>query len=337
MSAPKRRFGWLRLALGITVFAGVLAYWLPSWRDVWANVDLNPLALCLGFLASTVSAVVTSARWQVMVETMGGTRLPYRVYLHTFLVTKVLGQVSSTLVMDLLGRGVLLRSAGSTRGVGHTMTQAVLERIFDIVLPVLMIGWAFVYLHPQATDTVRVSVFAGVCLAFLLVAGRSLRPLSRLALAIYHRLRPPKPPEPLDPPELGEVGKQDVPTISRSVAAAVGLLSLARYLAVIAQFWLVATAVGIDLPVLAMAAATPIAQLASAIGITPGALGIQEAGWAGALQWVGAPAAVIALFILSQRVVISGYFLVLALITRLVVPRVRRVEQVTEALAPTNP
>ncbi|MGB1013767.1 MAG: lysylphosphatidylglycerol synthase transmembrane domain-containing protein [Nannocystaceae bacterium] len=310
MSTPNKRFGWWRLALGIAVFAGVLAYWLPSWRDVWANVNLDPLALGLGFLASTVSAVVTSARWQVMVETMGGTRLPYRVYLHTFLLTKVLGQVSSTLVMDLLGRGVLLRSAGSTRGVGHTMTQAVLERIFDIVLPVLMIGWAFVYLHPDATNTVRLSLFAGVCLVFVAVAGRSLRPLSRIALAIYRRVRPPAPGEPGD----------QVPTISRSLATGVGLLSLARYLAVITQFWLVATAVGIDLPVLAMAAATPIAQLASAVGITPGALGIQEAGWAGALQWVGAPAAVIALFILSQRVIISSYFLLLALVTRPFVP-----------------
>ncbi len=313
-------YGWLRLVGGLAVFAGVIAYWLPGWEQVWDRVNFDLRALALGLAATTVASLVTSARWQVMVEAMGGTALPYRVYLHTLVLTKVLGQVSSTLVMDLLGRGVLLQQAGSTRGVGHTMTQAVLERLFDILLPALMLLWAVVYAQASYSDNTTVGLFVGICLVFLVVAGISLWPLSQLALAIYRRLR-----------RSSDDSQKIVDTIKTKTAYLVGLLSLLRYLAVIAQFWLVAQAVGVDVSPLTMAAATPVAQLASAIGITPGALGIQEAGWAGALQWLATPAAAIALFVLSQRVVISGYFLALTLVTRPWMPKLERVSEASPA------
>ena len=109
--------------------------------------------------------------------------------------------------------------------------------------------------------------------------------------------------------------------MSRGLALRVGGLSLARYLAVLVQFWAVAAGLGIDLDALQIAAATPIGQLAGMVGVTPGALGIQEAGWLGALAWVGVEAPAIAVFVLGQRLVLTASFGLLSLASWLLLRR----------------
>jgi len=107
----------LRFLLGLGLVLAIMGWLLPSAQergDLLARLRPDPLYLLLGFLSTLVASIVTSARWQLMSEqTMGGTPLPYVVYFHGLVLTRVLGQVSSTLVMDLVGRGVALRSAGS--------------------------------------------------------------------------------------------------------------------------------------------------------------------------------------------------------------------------------
>lgn len=301
-----------RLLLGLALLLAALWWLLPGpveRQEVLARVHVEPIWLLLGLLATFAASVVTSARWQRMAEdAMAGTRLPYLVYFHALVLTRVLGQVSSTLVMDLVGRGVALRSAGSQRGLGHSVTQAVLERIFDLVLPLLMLAWA-IAAHDTST-TAALAGFVGVCLGFAALAVFTLAPLTRLALWIYARLR-------RAPPEA------EVPPVARRLALQVGLLSLARYLAVILQFWAIAAALGVDLGALQIAAATPIAQLAGLIGVTPGALGIQEAGWLGGLRWVGVAAPAIAVFLLCQRLVLTANFAALSLLSWLLLRRRR--------------
>jgi uncharacterized membrane protein YbhN (UPF0104 family) len=312
-----------RLALGLGLVALLLWWLLPGPDDRRALLEratLMPVYLPLGLAATLVASVVTSARWQRMAEdAMGGTRLPWLVYFHALVLTRVLGQVSSTLVMDLVGRGVALRSAGSQRGLGHSVTQAVLERIFDLVLPLLMLAWALAVWR-GASPTAALLGFCGVCLGFAGLAVVLLAPLTRLALGLLETLRTwfaaraRRPaPEPAPP----------VPPVPRRLALSVGLLSLARYLAVLLQFWAVAAAVGLDLDALRIAVATPVGQLAGMIGVTPGALGIQEAGWLGGLRWVGLDAPGIAVFVLCQRLIVTANFAALALLSWLLLRRRR--------------
>lgn len=310
----------LKLVLGLAALAGV-AWWLvpgpEEGQALLARAELRPGWLAAGFGFTFVACVVTSARWKRMAEAMGGTVLSHVAYFHSLALTKVLGQVSSTLVMDLVGRGVALRAAGSQRGLGHAVTQAVLERMFDLVLPVLLLGWAVAVWWGGLGGGPALASFAAVCVAFVALAGVMLAPLTRLALRVYAaagRLR-------ARGREDGEAPALVVPPLERRLAVEVALLGLARYLAVLCQFWAVAAAVGADVALMAMAGATPLGQLSGMLGITPGGLGIQEAGWAGALKWVGVDAGTIALFVLSQRLVITAYFAVLALGSRLVLRR----------------
>ena len=315
----------LRFGLGLGLVAAIVWWLLPSPQEreqLLARLQPDPLYLLLGFLCTLAASVVTSARWQLMSEqTMGGTRLPYVAYFHALVLTRVLGQVSSTLVMDLVGRGVALRSAGSQRDLGHAITQAILERIFDVVLPLMMLAWAILAWQGHADATTATASFALVCVLFAALSVVLLAPLTSLALRIHAALRrlrarrrqTSSPAEP-DPAPV---------RLPRTLALRVGLLSLARYLTVLAQFWTVAIGVGVGVSFFQIAAATPLGQLAGMAGFTPGALGIQEAGWLGAFTWVGLDAVAIGLFVLSQRLISTLYFSILSLLSWLLLRRTR--------------
>jgi uncharacterized membrane protein YbhN (UPF0104 family) len=316
-----------KFVLGLALLVGIAVWLLPGpdeRRELAARAHLDGFYLLLGLVSTFVASVVTSARWQLMAEdTMGGTRLPYLVYFHSLVLTRVLGQVSSTLVMDLVGRGMALRSAGSQRGLGHAVTQAILERIFDIVLPVMMLAWAMLAWRGGWSFDLAVASFAGVCLAFAGLAAVLLAPLTRLALHTYAGLRRLRARLRRRPAGGDEPVLEALP-IAPGLAVKIGLLSLGRYLSVLLQFWTVAAAVGVGFGFFQIAAATPVGQLAGMAGFTPGALGIQEAGWVGAFKWVGVDAVAIGLFVLSQRLIITAYFSLLSLVSWLLLRRARK-------------
>lgn len=294
-----------RLLLGAALLAGVL-YWLaPDYDELRERVDPHPAFIGLGFVGTVLANLVTSLRWKVLTEAMGGTRLPYGVYFHHLALTRFLGQISSTLFMDLVGRGAALKTAGNDRPLGLLMAPLVLERILDLVLPCAMLAWA---LGTRFMDpSLHWPTFVAVCLAFFALSVPFLRPLAALALRVYAKLRRLRNKVAPD---------EDPPDVSLALAAKIAGLSLARYLTVILQFWAVGAAAGVMLPALDICGAIPVAQLAGLVGITPGGLGIQEVGWAGAMRWLGQPEASIAVFVVAARLFVILNFAVLSLISR---------------------
>jgi hypothetical protein len=282
-----------KFVLGLALLIAVVAWLIPGPAErqaLAARARLDALFLLLGLVSTFVASIVTSARWQLMAEdTMGGTRLPYLVYFHSLVLTRVLGQVSSTLVMDLVGRGMALRSAGSQRGLGHAVTQAILERIFDIVLPVMMLAWAMLAWRGAWDPPPRSPPSLAVCLAFAALAAVLLAPLTRLALRTYAALRrlrarlrrapPADEPVPEAIPVAPRPRRQDRPPEPRPLPlGARPVLDRRRRRRRRLQL----------LP--DRRRRPPIGQLAGMAGFTPGALGIQEAGWVGAFKWVGVDA-----------------------------------------------
>src|SRR5690606_39020067 len=83
--------------------------------------------------------------------------------------------------------------------------------------------------------------------------------------------------------------------------ALVALMSLGRYLGISVHVYGTSVAVGLGLRALDTVAVSPPAQLSVLLGVTPGALGIQELGWAAGLAWLGYGATAITLFMLAQR------------------------------------
>lgn len=290
----------MRLVLGIVVLAAVL--WLLLRGPQTFVVDFVPWAWLTGLLGSLVANVVTALRWQLMSEAMTATRLPYGVYFHHLATTRVLGQFLPSLVVDLLGRSAGLRAAGSRESVGRLVVPLVLERVLDLVLPAVLLLWAIAVQQRIVVDAAAWASAAIVLAVFAVLAVPGLGPLATLALRVRARLaRAPS--------------SEVVPTVPRPLAARITMLSVARWIAVMVQYWGAGVGLGAVIAPLVVCAAAPLGQLAALVGITPGALGLQEGGWAGALTVLGVDAATIAVFIIATRAAMIVNFTILAAVS----------------------
>jgi len=305
----RRLISALKLALGLLLLAALIRWLAPDLRLLLRELRPQLAPFLLAILMHLLATATVSLRWKLMVEAMGGTPLPYIIYFRAFALTKLVGNVTSSLAMDLVGRGVALRSAGSDQALGLAMTQAILERLFDILLPLAMVVWALAVHRAQLAPGPAFTSFLAVGLVIGGVSALVLWPLTRLALRLYFWARAWR--RPVAPPISPTLA---TPPITRMLAAQVGLLGVLRYIAVLACYVAIAWAIGAAIAPTAIAQAMPIGQLAAIIGVTPGALGIQEAGWAGALRWLGvADDHAIALFVLCVRVLSALFFALLYL------------------------
>lgn|GEM_PF-924241 len=330
-----------RFAVGVGLFALVLHWLAPDWSALEATATFEWQFALVGLLGTTIASFVTAARWRLLAEAMGGTKLSFATYFYALVVTRLLGQFVPTVAMDLVGRGMALRSAGSERGLGHAATQVVLERLFDGVLPILLLVWALSVRHGWLPMSPMVSL-AMFCVVFLALAIPCLRPGVRVALRAYLWLRlrlDRRRRAKVEAEAVAELDAEfgDVPIVNARLASAVASLSLARYIAVILQFWGIAGAIGLTVSWDQMTAAASVAQLAGLLGLTPGGLGVLEAGWAGGLGWVGLGAEPISLFVLAQRVGIITFFGVLSLISWPIATRHKDALAARRAAEPTQP
>ncbi|HVI02230.1 MAG TPA: lysylphosphatidylglycerol synthase transmembrane domain-containing protein [Enhygromyxa sp.] len=304
----------LKLVVGVVLFVLVLRYLAPNWDALRASVRFDWRYAALGLLGTTIASFVTAARWKLLAEVMGGTKLAFSSYFYALVFTRVVGQVLPTVLVDLIGRGAALQSAGSKRSLGHAAMQLVLERIFDGVLPMLMVLWAVVVSRGWLPMS-PIASLALLCAGFLLLAIPLLRPSVHVALRVYLWLRLRIPWRRSAQIEArAEAELAETPAVDAKLATKVALLSLARYATVMLQCWGIAGAVGLLIPWDDMTAAASISQLASLVGITPGGLGIVEAGWAGGLAWVGiTDPEQVSLCVLAQRFGFIAFFSILTI------------------------
>jgi uncharacterized protein (TIRG00374 family) len=302
-------------AVGLALIVLVLRWLAPDWDSLRASMRWNWRYAALGLLGTTIASFVTAARWRLLAEVMGGTKLGYSTYFFSLVSTRVLAQFLPTIAVDLVGRGMLLQSAGSKRGLSHAATQVVLERMFDGVLPIVMLAWAICVRREWLPFDPAVSL-ALFCLGFLVLAIPLLRPGVRVALWAYLTLKlrvakfRRRQIEAESEAELGET-----PAVDAKLATQVAVLSLTRYAMVVVQFYGIAGAIGVTLGWDDMTTATSVQQITSLFSVTPGGLGILEAGWAGGLGWAGLGAEPISLFVLAQRLGIISFFGLLSLIS----------------------
>lgn len=301
--------GVLQLLLGVGLFAGVLWWVAPPWDEIAGIIRLQPQWLLLSLLGSAVATFVTAARWKLLSEMMGGSHLPYGIYFHYLALTRVIGQVLPTVLVDVIGRGAALKAAGSDSRLGQLIAPVVLERLLDLLLPLSLLGWALAvhlqllpaWLDPWSSLGLLVALF-------VLVAIPMLHPLVRVALLAYgwiRRLRRHDRTLPLPP----------APLVTVQLSARIVTFGVLRYASIQFQYWGAGAGLGVMLAPLVLVMATPLAQLAGLVGITPGGLGMQEGGWVAALEQLGEAPAAIVVFMAGTRIMMSVNFGVLALLS----------------------
>ncbi len=306
-AAPKR--SWLsavaKLILGAALLVGLL-WWLgPDWDEVRNKLELHWGYLVLGFLGTAAATAFTAARWQLLNERMTPTRLPYGSYFHYVALTRFFGQFLPMLLVEFVGRGAGLRAAGSKQGLGQLVTPVLLERLLDLLLPCVMLVWGLAIYRSPWLDGHRWLFLAVLTLVFAVGIIPLIRPIADRAVWLYITIK-----------RWRGADVEHVPVeLSTSTAAWVSVHSLGRYATVCLQFFGMGAAAGALFPAKVIMSGFAVAQLSAILAITPGGLGIQDAGWLGGLRWQGQEEAMIALFLLSFRVLVLANFGVLSLLT----------------------
>jgi hypothetical protein len=301
--------GILQLLLGVGLFAAVVWWVAPPWDEIRGRIRILPQWLLLSLLGSAAATFVTAARWKLLSEMMGGSHLPYGIYFHYLALTRVIGQVLPTVLVDVLGRGAALKAAGSDSRLGQLIAPVVLERLLDLLLPLALLGWAITvhlrlapgWLDPWASLSLLVVLF-------VLVVIPLLDPLVRLALLAYGWMRRLRRHD-------RTLALPRAPVVTVPLSARIVAFGVLRYASIQFQYWGAGAGLGVLLAPLVLVMATPLAQLAGLVGITPGGLGMQEGGWVAALEQLGEDPAAIVVFMAGTRLMMSVNFGVLSLLS----------------------
>lgn len=290
--------------LGVALFAGLIYWVAPSWDAIEGTVELHLPWLGVSLAGSLLATIVTAARWKLLSETMGTSRLPYGVYFHYLALTRVIGQVLPTVLVDLFGRTAALKAAGSDSKLGQLIAPVILERLLDLLLPLTLLAWAIAihtgapaWLDPWLSLAVLVALFVSLAIPLL-------GPLVRLALRVYGALRKLR-------------GKstdtaEAMPAVPLPLSGRVVTYSVLRYVGILIQYFGAGAGLGVTLDALVLVSAAPLAQLAGLVGITPGGLGVQEGGWVASLARLGVDEASIVVFMAGTRLMMSVNFGILS-------------------------
>lgn len=301
-----------RFALGIAIL-GALLWWLgPDWHEFEQALEFHPGYWLLSFVGTVAAVGFTAARWQLLNERMTATRLPFSVYFHSIALTRFIGQFTSMMLMDFVGRGAGLRAAGSRQNLGHLLTPVLLERLLDLLLPAVLLAWA-IAVHQTAVGDAPWLTLALLLTVFAIGVVPLIQPIARLAVALYLRLKRWRG-APVDAHEV---------QVATSTAAYISGYSLLRYASALLQFFGTGAAAGVMFEPDVLLSAFSASQLSAILAITPGGLGIQEVGWVGAFRWLAQEETAIAVFVVAARVLQAFNFGVLSLFTYLLFGRQR--------------
>ena len=295
-----------RLLLGGALLAGLLYFLGPDWGQVRDQLEFHLGYFILGLVGTALATAFTAARWQLLNETMTDTRLSYGAYFHYVAVTRFFGQFVPMLLMEFVGRGMGLRAAGSKQGLGRLLTPVLLERVLDFALPCTTLVWVLLVVRGPATFAEHRWWWLGdITLVFAIGVIPFIGVIANLLLRMYAWVKNLR----------GAALILEPVEVSTRTAAWVAIHSVGRYATVLLQFVGMGAASGAVLKTFAVVGAFSVAQLSALLAITPGGLGIQDFGWAGALEWLGCEEVMITVFVLGYHALMVVNFGLLSLLS----------------------
>jgi uncharacterized protein (TIRG00374 family) len=255
--------GWIARRVDLAEFAATLR-------------AANPLDLALAFLALAAGQATAAWRWYRLLHAAGG-RWDFRRTAIVYAASVFLGLFIPTGVGGDVYRIARVRKSGA--GLARGTATILLERAVGL-LALLLLGSGFVLANPGTRPWGLLFVLAALVgiagLAALWVPGGeevAARLLDRVRRGFGDRLRRAFPLEAMD----------------RLRGAMLGtvLLSLMNHAWILLANVLLARGLGLDVAPAAVCAAVPLVLLAAQVPITPGGVGVREAGFVFFLGRVG--------------------------------------------------
>ena len=260
--------------------------------------ELFGLAVCVLIAALLLGAV----RWRVLLwrePAIGTGQLAYAysagVFTNVFLPTSFGGDMARSWILSRAAKVALPR----------VLASVVADRMLGFAA-VFVVGWLVVATAPGEVPRSMLlalawaTIGAGVALLIALLVTMDKR--GRLRRVIPDRAQPPL-----------RVFRDAFREYSRDrrVLIAAGALSVAYQALVVAEMWLLARAVGVEVPLAVLAAVLPLVLVATLLPLSIGGLGIREGSIVLLLTQTGvhtSDAAVISLLSLAALTLATGMF-----------------------------
>ena len=294
----------------VAAFFGML-YWTGELSSLARVADVQPLAV-VGVTAVTLGLILVSTwRLKLVTERVSAVgRLPFVGLYRVVLAGVTLGQV---VPQDIASAGARIAYLKGSRGM--TMRDSAfavfLDRWTDLVMLLAAMPGAVLLVFGLVTPNQGIVLLIVVSLLFSIVGA--VRPgivnglymlTFGLLSAVMHRLRP------------RTAVSDPTPIAVSGWAFLLVLVSGAVRLAIVGlRAWVVVFALGIDLSLAQVLLIAPIAQVALMVPITPGGLGVYDAGWYGLLVVLGVSPSEALLFIVLHRVLNLLALLILVALT----------------------
>lgn len=274
------------LLFGLVLFAGII-YFLSGADSLAAIGHIKVSHLLIITVITLAINGVGAFRWKLLLSGFGIANLRWRLLFENIMLARLTGHAFSNIIGDVAVR---------VHGLHHEKVKAsgviisvVAEKTFEALLLLsVLVGWFFLVLTGVGEAH---SNYYGLLISGLVLAFTSQLPF-RFAFWWFKRKR------------MGLEGEdQIVPGFLPGLQVAG--LSLLKYLLVTFRFVTVFWMLGITMDPLKVFYGTSFAQLGLAGSITPGGIGLVEAGWTGYLAYIGVATSSIGQFLLVQRVVIT--------------------------------
>ncbi|MSQ22853.1 MAG: flippase-like domain-containing protein [Dehalococcoidia bacterium] len=280
----RRRFLSAPTLVSFGVAVAVLAFLATRFSvdmgATWQTVrHTNPWLYGLAFLVHYTTFLFRGARWRMLLrntDATGSESLPSLVVSSRLIL---MGWFASSITWFRLGDAYRAYAYCKVSGasVARSMGTVVAERVMDVLLVFLLLlaGFLLLYLDPEMRPP---GVFLAVGLGLALASG-----LFLLAMQLFHRSVTRLLPQRI---QRSYRGFYEGTMRSFRSLPPVMLMGLLGWLAEVGRLYFVVRATGLEVGVALVVFVTLANALLSAVPLSPGGLGIVEAGIVGLLMWV---------------------------------------------------
>ncbi|MDA3916250.1 MAG: lysylphosphatidylglycerol synthase transmembrane domain-containing protein [Deltaproteobacteria bacterium] len=303
----------LSLIIGLLLFFSFIYF--SGWDRIRQLGQLKLLPLVLIFIFTFGITSCVSFRWGGLVNAIGERRVAkWHEYYHYFIVSRVLGFVLPKDVTDFFGRTGLINRLHSL-SIGRSGVSVILDRFFDLLSVLIFFCASLPYWLGFVDLGQGIALMVGLSLIIYLDILFFYRSFFKVllwmaAIGIKFINQMPILKKISFNPEVFYLLDRKIISISL-------LLSALKFCLTALRFIFIASALQISIPVSLIVLGTPLGQLTYIIAITPGGLGIFEAGWFGILLAGGIDSGPALLFVVGQRILIVTCILFIFMIIQL--------------------
>lgn len=302
---------WLRLALQVASLALFVLILVWGGPDAWHQIaGSDPRCFVISLLLLGAASMLSAARLQIIARSMAGHPVaPWTRFYYLSMTTRAIGLVMPRTLSTVGGKAVGLGALGVP--AGRALWIVLLDNGLDLLVLAAATGPALLFLSYGLGWE-----FLGACLVVLallaaawwwLTSAGTLSPTSSIRrLVAWAARRLPRLGGMLPGSEAQEALNLFPPR--PATLAALGWTAALNSLLALC-YYAISRSIGLAQPWTVYAAGFAVTQLSLVVAVTPGGLGLVDAGWYGVLLLAGVPTQQALTFVIAQRAFIFVHVL----------------------------